>query len=250
MDQIRKLIVQGRLDAAFEDLLKQLTGSQRVDAEILHNRWNYLNRDNRSGILSYGEYSREKNKIVKAALELCHVIQNNNDETLADGKTDLKDKEPHSSPTEKKSINMATPKKIFFSYSKHDRQFLEELQVHMSLLRRNGKIQPWNDHDILPGEEWDEKIRQELGSADVILLLISANFLATDYIWEVELEKAMARHEKGEARVIPVVIRPCSWEAAPFGKLNGLPSKAKPVSKFDDRDEAWLQVVKGIERIL
>ena len=141
-------------------------------------------------------------------------------------------------------------KKIFFSYSKHDREMLEQLLKHLSLLTNQGIIAPWSDHDILPGEEWDDEIKKNLAFADIILLLVSSDFLATEYIWKVEITKAMERHEKKEARVIPVILRPCHWESAPFGKLNGLPLKGKPVTSYENRDEAWLQVVIGINKVL
>lgn len=143
-----------------------------------------------------------------------------------------------------------TGKKIFFSYSQDDKNYLNQLLRHMAGLRRSGQLTPWRDEDILPGEEWDDAIKTQLAEADIILLLVSPDFLATDYIWKVEITAAMERHEKREARVVPIFIRPCDWSDMPFSKLNGLPSKAKPVSTFGDRDLAWLEVVNGIKRIL
>ena len=144
----------------------------------------------------------------------------------------------------------ASGKKIFFSYSKNDRPFLDELLRQLSGLRRQGKIQPWNDLDILPGEEWDAKIKHELQTADIIILFLSPDFLSTDYIWDVEITAAMARHEQGSAVVIPVAVRPCDWSGLPFSKLNALPSKAKPVTSYTNRDEAWLEVVQGVKRVV
>ncbi len=144
----------------------------------------------------------------------------------------------------------ASGKKIFFSYSKNDRPLLDELLRQLSGLRRQGKIQPWNDLDILPGEEWDAKIKHELHTADIIVLFLSPDFLNTDYIWDVEITAAMARHEQGSAVVIPVAVRPCDWSGLPFSKLNALPSKAKPVTSYTNRDEAWLEVVQGVKRVV
>lgn len=141
-------------------------------------------------------------------------------------------------------------KKIFFSYSKHDRPYLDELLRQLSGLRRQGKIQAWNDLDILPGEEWDARIKHELQTADIIMLFLSPDFLSTDYIWDVEITAAMERHEKGTAVVIPVAVRPCDWSGLPFSKLNALPSKAKPVTSYTNRDEAWLEVVQGVKRVV
>jgi internalin A len=141
-------------------------------------------------------------------------------------------------------------KKIFFSYSKKDKEYLEQLSSHLAPLRNTGKVEHWDDGQLRPGEEWDAAIKKELAEADIILLLISADFLNTNYIWEVEINAAMARHERGEAIVIPVFIRSCDWQDLPFGKLSGLPSKAKPISSFPDRDAAWFEVVKGIRSLL
>jgi len=153
----------------------------------------------------------------------------------------------HKMPVVEKSTNR---KKVFFSYSKKDSQYLAELLVHLSGLKRSGKVEPWHDRDVKPGEEWDVAIRRELSAADIIVLFISPDFLATDYIWEVEITEAMQRHERGEARVIPVFVRPCDWADMPFGKLNGLPSKAKPITEYDNRDKAWLEVVEGIKKVI
>jgi hypothetical protein len=142
------------------------------------------------------------------------------------------------------------PKKIFFSYSKHDRSSLEQLLKHLAPLRINQKIHPWNDADILPGDDWNDTIRRELAEADIIILLVSSDFLATPYIQSVEIKSAMERHGKGDARVIPVILRSCDWQDMPFGILNGLPFKGQPVTKWSDLDDAWLAVVQGIKKII
>lgn len=153
-------------------------------------------------------------------------------------------------PTPNPDLDWVQPKKVFFSYSKHDRQYLEELQRHLDVLRRQGRLRPWDDHHILPGEEWDEAVKHELEAADIIMLLISKDALSTDYIWDVEIKRALERHERKEARVIPVILGHCHWEDTPFAKLNCLPAKGNVVSAYKDRDEAWLEVVKGIEKVL
>lgn len=144
----------------------------------------------------------------------------------------------------------ATGMKVFFSYSKHDREFLDQFLVHLSGLKRKGKITAWEDSHILPGEEWDDKVKSELAEADIIFLLVSSDFLNTDYIWDVEIKEAMKRHDCGEARVIPIILRPCDWEGMPFSKLNGLPYKGKPVADYASRDQAWVETVKKIEQLM
>jgi len=148
------------------------------------------------------------------------------------------------------AIDETNPKKIFFSYSKRDREYLEELHRHLSPLRRQGKVQPWDDGDMRAGEEWDREIKRELYNADIILLLVSANFLSTDYVWDVEIKAAMELHEAGKSVVIPVILEPCDWVDLPFSKLQGLPDKGTPVGAYQNRNEAWLEVVNGIKKVL
>ena len=143
-----------------------------------------------------------------------------------------------------------TGKKAFFSYSKQDREFLQQFLGHLIGLQEGGKISPWEDQQILPGGEWDEEIRNELATADIIFLLVSSDFLNTKYIREVEIKEAMKRHDNGDARVIPIILRSCNWKGMPFGKLNGLPRNGEPVASFPDRDQAWTEVVKEIEALI
>lgn len=135
---------------------------------------------------------------------------------------------------------------LFYSYAHEDERFREELEKHLSLLRRNGVIREWSDRKIGAGIEWKDSIDTQVERAQVILLLISADFMASDYCYDVELKRAMERHEKSEARVVPVILRPCDWAEAPFGKLQALPRDARPVTLWSNEDEAWLNVARGI----
>lgn len=142
-------------------------------------------------------------------------------------------------------------KKVFFSYSRKDRALLEELQRHLKVFQRQGKILPWDDHEVLPGEQWDNRIKANLESADIVLMLLSADFLATDYIWDVEIPMAIQLQKQKKTIIVPIILRPCSWEESPLGKYNGLPRKGLNVTtSFKNRDEAWLEVVQGLSRIL
>lgn len=143
-----------------------------------------------------------------------------------------------------------TAKKIFFSYSKHDRTHLDELLIFLAPLTHKGLIQTWNDHDLLAGEEWDNTIQQQLTTADIIILLVSARFLATKYIWEVEITKAMQKHNTGEAKVIPIILNHCDWTDTPFSKLNALPRKATPIADYDNKDKAWNEIVQALKKVL
>jgi hypothetical protein len=135
---------------------------------------------------------------------------------------------------------------LFFSYSHKDEHLRNELEVHLSMLKREGLIDSWHDRKIPAGDEFDKTINGKLEEAAVILLLVSPDFLASPYCYDKEIATAMQRHERGSARVIPVILRPCDWKNAPFGKLLVAPTDGKPITKWPDRDEAFLDVVQHI----
>lgn len=139
---------------------------------------------------------------------------------------------------------------LFFSYSHKDEELRDQLEVHLATLKREGAIDVWHDRRIPAGDEIDHQISEALERADVILLLVSPDFLASPYCNDVELKRAMQRHEAGSARVIPVVLRPCDWHRASFGKLAATPKDGKPITRWPDRDEAFLDVVKAIRHAL
>jgi len=139
---------------------------------------------------------------------------------------------------------------VFYSYAHEDEELRNELKKHLSNLKRQGVITEWYDRDISAGTEWGEEIKQYLESAKVILLLISPDFMNSDYINDIEVKRAMERHESGEARVIPVILRPVDWEGAPFSKLQALPTEVRPITLWSNRDEAFLDVIRGIRAAL
>lgn len=144
----------------------------------------------------------------------------------------------------------SSPIRVFFSYSHRDEEYRVQLEEHLSIFRRIGLIQSWSDRKITGGQEWKSQIDENLRSADLILLLVSPSFIASDYCSDVEVSLAISRHEKGEARVIPIFIRPVTFEGAPFAGLQGFPKDAKAVSIWDNRDLAWLDVATGIKGVL
>lgn len=135
---------------------------------------------------------------------------------------------------------------VFFSYSHKDEDLRDELSKHLAMLKRQHFITAWHDRRIGAGKEWENEIDERLNSADIILLLISSDFLASDYCYDVEVKTAMKRHDDGEARVMPVILRPVDWKGAPFGKLQALPRDARPVTDWSNRDEAFLNIAQGI----
>src|SRR4051794_16150221 len=140
----------------------------------------------------------------------------------------------------------AAPISLFYSYSHKDEALRDKLEEHLILLQDQGIIQGWHDRRIGAGTEWEGAIDTNLEQAGVILLLVSASFLASRYCRNVEVARAMERHEAGTARVMPVILRPVDWHSAPFGKLQALPRDGKPVTTWKNRDEAFTDIVRGI----
>lgn len=136
---------------------------------------------------------------------------------------------------------------VFFSYSHADEALRDRLEEQLAILKRQQIISTWYDRRILAGSEFDQSIDTNLQTADIILLLVSPAFLASDYCYEKEMTFAMQRHERGEARVIPVILRPCDWHDAPFGKLLAIPRDGKAITQWPDPDEAFLQVALAIK---
>ena len=143
---------------------------------------------------------------------------------------------------------IARPLSVFCSYSHKDAKLRAQLDDHLSNLKRQQLISVWHDRDISAGTDWVDQINEHLNTADIILLLVSASFIASDYCYSVEMKRALERHERGEARVIPVILRWADWESAPFGKLQALPSDGRPVTKWSDREEAFMNVAQGIRK--
>lgn len=140
--------------------------------------------------------------------------------------------------------------RIFISYSHKDEQYREELEKHLIMLRRSGLIETWTDRKVMPGQEWGKEIDAKLKAADIILLLVSSDFLASDYCFDVEVAQAMRQHEQGYSKVIPIILRPCDWHDTPFGILQGLPKDGKPIREYSDFDRAFFEVVKGVKKTI
>ena len=140
--------------------------------------------------------------------------------------------------------------KIFLSYAHEDEAMKTQLDRNLVALKRNNSIEVWQDKAIMPGDVWDNEIKNALATADIILLLISVDFNNSKYIWENELTLALERHMKKEARVIPVILRPCDWADMPYAKLQALPKAAKPISAFANADEAYTEVAINIRMVV
>jgi internalin A len=139
--------------------------------------------------------------------------------------------------------------RVAFSYSHKDEALRDQLETHLKLLQRNGVITTWHDRKLMAGDKWAGVIDDKFQSADIILLLVSADFLASDYCYEIELKTALERAAKSEVEVVPIILRTCDWADAPFAKFQALPKDAVPVVKWTHPDDAWTDVERGIKKL-
>jgi hypothetical protein len=142
------------------------------------------------------------------------------------------------------------PVELFISYShnRRDERLRQQLLTHLALLKRQGVIDAWHDRRIGAGLEWAGAIDEHLDNAAVVLLLVSADFLASDYCYDLEMKRALERHEAGDARVIPVILRTTLWEGAPFARLQALPENGRAITSWPDKDRAFTDIARGIHR--
>ena len=139
---------------------------------------------------------------------------------------------------------------IFLCYARKDERLLKELESHLGALQRQNYFDFWHDREIMPGKERALEIDKHLSTAKIILLLVSHHFMNSDYCYLDQMKPALERHERGEARVIPVILRPVYWQNAPFSKLQALPTNGKPITKWQNRDEAFFDVAEGIRKTI
>ena len=144
-----------------------------------------------------------------------------------------------------------SPLRIFCGYAHEDNVLFQQLITALAVLIRQDAVSVWHYGDLLPGAQWESEIERELNTADIILLLISPAFMASDYCWSKEMQWAITRHTTGEARVIPILLKPTpGWETTPLGALQALPTDAKPITAWNSRDKALTDVVNGLRRAI
>lgn len=142
------------------------------------------------------------------------------------------------------------PIELFCLYSSEDKAWSQILETSLSQFKQQGLVSHWHGRQISPGTDKKRAIDAHLETGSVILLLISANFLASDYCFEGEILQAMKRHERGEARVVPILLRPADWHNTPFGKLQALPSDGRPITSWSNHEEVFVDIVEGISAVL
>lgn len=143
-----------------------------------------------------------------------------------------------------------TPTKIFIAYSRQDELLLKQLRVFLRPLERRNDIKMWYDGIIMPGEKWEQSIKDNLHAADIILLLMSADAIASDYFWEKEKADALERHHKGSCKVVPIILKPCGWKYTELAALQALPKDGKPITTWGNPEEALNSVLEGLAELV
>jgi hypothetical protein len=138
----------------------------------------------------------------------------------------------------------------FISYSHVDADALERLHKHLAMLRRESVIIAWTDHQILPGDRLDDAIMSNLEGSNLFLALVSPDYLASNYCYEREFQNALGLAKAGRLRIVPIIVEPCEWQRSPFGELMALPKDGKPISEWTNPNNALLDVVAGLRRLL
>lgn len=139
---------------------------------------------------------------------------------------------------------------IFISYSHRDEDLKTNLETHLTPLKRMKLIQTWQDRVIMPGDDFADEIDENLRKSDIVLLLISADFIASDYCYGKEMKLAMELQKGDKLQVVPIILRSCDWQFLDFARIQALPKNGKPVMQWPDRDEAFTDIAKGIRRMV
>jgi TIR domain len=150
----------------------------------------------------------------------------------------------------KRAVLIEKPARVFCSYSELDKALWEELKKHLSSLEHARRIEVWSDQLIEAGQDRTDEIQKQLNTADVILLLLSANYMATDYCYIEELPRALERHAQEGTKIIPIRARPVMLKGSPLENLQALPTGAKSITAFGDPNEGWEQVAEQLHEIV
>ena len=189
---------------------------------------------------------QDRNRIER---ELAIARQSHNEAGVQSLEKDLQVNTEHRVAAYDTSRRERAPHSVFVSYAHEDEVFKTELEAAMAGLRRQGLVRDWNDREIVPGHDWNEEIAAALEGADIALLLVSNDFLNSDYCTGVELARALERHRQRSLAVIPVIVRASDWTAL-LGELQALPPDGKPIASYSSRDDGYLDVVRGLRGLI
>src|SRR5260370_25448939 len=139
---------------------------------------------------------------------------------------------------------------VLLCYAHKDEHLLKKLKIQLKPIQREGLVKVWHDRDIGAGKDWEHEIDERLNTAQIILLLVSPDFIDSEYCYSIEMNRAMERDKLGEVRAIPIILRPTDWHHTPLGKLQALPKDGKPITTWRNRDDAFLDVARGLRNVI
>ena len=151
-------------------------------------------------------------------------------------------------PKPGESLGVDERVRVFVSYAHRDERDMERLNAHLKLAERQRLISVWYDRMLKAGDAWDPRILDELNRADIIVMLVSADFLASEYIFEKEFPRALERHRANDATAIAVILKDCEWFQTDVQYIQVLPKDGRPVKKWVQRDTAWTAVATTVRR--
>lgn len=223
----------------------------KEECSIDENNEKLFNCNNCENSFEWNNYIEEAHYIYSANMNL---FSNNEKKEKSKSPIDLFKEKMKNSNDKIIDLNQLSKEsqgiKVFISYAHEDEEYKDKLIKHLIGLKRKKVIEEWHDRKILAGQHLDNEISKNLLEADIILLMISVDFLNSDYCYDEEMKKALEMNDEGMARVIPIILRKCDWMDSPFAKLNALPNDAKYIKSWDDEDEAYMNIIDGIKEVV
>ena len=245
---LQNLIASGDLKKAISEIMKATSGtSDDSTPMLLSARLSRLERNELMGIMSYSDANMERNRLTQALLSLLSTLD---DSVFGTKPQPITRTEQASNSSSEPTV----PKKMFISYAREDFEYVERFKRFMYPLQREGLVETWSDSNLAPGQSWSDAIQQEMEEADIILYMVSVDFLNSSFINE--NERVWANKHVGDRGtiIVPVIVRPAPWNAEDFSKYNALPKDSQgrltPLSQWSDQASANLALVDQLRGIL
>ena len=255
-ERIRQLVGKAKTEQALDTFIEWASANDKdlnSDLISIKAQLSALKRNENMGVMDFRETQVSRARITNAILSLLEDAEMPTTTSVANASSNNSNSSSNtgSNPTAAANNNRL---KVFYSYSHKDKEYLQSLQAQLKILERLGKIEVWSDDKILPGERWDDHITHKLQSADIILLLISADFLNSDYIWNTEFKIALERESRKEASIVPIILKKCLWRETPLKALQAIPhddnGRLKPVDEWGDRDKAFANIAEDLAKLI
>jgi hypothetical protein len=247
------LLAEGKLKEVFTEI-KKLAATQSDyfsdPITLLQSRFNRNEKENEGGLTSPSDYKIERNRIENAVRSL---IKDELDERKIPATFKIETSKQTAVVTPNfQGTNAQGDKvlKLFISYSKSDKELLGMFKRHLSPLERNKTIEIWDDTKLNAGENWQEAIKHQLRTADIIVFLVSADMIATNFIWDDEMPIAFGRYQQKQVAIVPIILRDCGWQDTTFGELNAIPEKGTPITSYRPQDDGWNIVYNKLKDLI